>query len=234
MWAAALTVSCSQEALVPESKGTGMVVLNVSTGHTPQVATRTVDDDLTIELWDGNGSMYKKFQPGQVPDKIQLQADVVYTVRAFTDNQSDWQTANSGKGAACYFGETTVQVAEDETVYCTYRVPMTNYAVTLTLPELFDQLFKNYTFLLTSPGRTDVVLREGEKAYFETGKAFAYKLTATNNDNKTSSHSVITYPDTQAGKLYNIKYIYGSDLNQGGIDIEITDDEEHEDVDINL
>lgn len=234
MWAAGLTVSCSQEALAPESKGTGVVVLQVRTGSLPQVATRAVDDDLTVELRNADGSLYKKYLPGQTPEKILLVADEVYTVRAYTDNQSDWQTANSGKGAACYFGETTVQVAEDETVYCTYRVPMTNYAVTLTLPDLFDLLFKSYTFTLTSPGREEVRLKAGEKAYFETGKAFAYKLTATNTDNKTSSHSVITYPDTQAGKLYNIKYIYGSDLNQGGIDIEITDDEEHEDVDINL
>ena len=61
-----------------------------------------------------------------------------------------------------------------------------------------------------------------------------WEPTATNNDNKTSSHSAIEYPDVEAGKLYNIKYVYGSDINQGGIDIEITDDEEHEDVDIEI
>ena len=232
--AACLASSCSQEEMVPAAESTGTLVLQVSTGSLPQVSTRAVDADLTVELRYADGSLYKKYLPGQTPDKILLVAGEAYTVRAYTDNQSDWQTANSGKGAACFFGETTVQVAEDETVYCTYQVPMTNYAVTLTLPDLFDQLFKSYSFLLTSSGRTDVVIREGEKAYFEAGTGFTYKLTATNNDNKTSSHSAISFPDTEAGKLYNIKYIYGSDLNQGGIDIEITDNEEHEDVDINL
>ena len=234
MIAACLASSCSQEEMVPAAESTGTLVLQVSTSSLPQVSTRAVDADLTVELRNADGSLYKKYLPGQTPDKILLVAGKGYTVRAYTDNQSDWQTANSGKGAACFFGETTVQVAEDETVYCTYQVPMTNYAVTLTLPDLFDQLFKRYSFLLTSSGRTDVVIREGEKAYFEAGTGFTYKLTATNNDNKTSSHSAISFPDTEAGKLYNIKYIYGSDLNQGGIDIEITDNEEHEDVDINL
>ena len=232
--AACLASSCSQEEMVPAAESTGSLVLQVSTSSLPQVSTRAVDADLTVELRNADGSLYKKYLPGQTPDKILLVAGEVYTVRAYTDNQSDWQSENSGKGAACFFGETTVQVAEDETVYCTYQVPMTNYAVTLTLPDLFDQLFKSYSFLLTSSARTDVVIREGEKAYFEAGTGFTYKLTATNNDNKTSSHSAISFPDTEAGKLYNIKYIYGSDLNQGGIDIEITDNEEHEDVDINL
>lgn len=226
--------SCANEEWTPHAQSTGTLVLNLSTGHTPQVATRAVDDDLTIELWDENGNLYKKFQPGQTPNKILLQADKPYTIKAYTDNQNSWQTANQGTGAACYYGETSVTVAEDETVYCTYQVPMTNYAVTLTLPDLFEFLFKSYTLTLTSPGREEVRIQAGEKAYFAIGNGFTYKLTATNNDNKTSSHSAIEYTDTQAGKLYNIIYIYGSDLNQGGIDIEITDNEEHEDVDMEI
>ena len=110
---------------------------------------------------------------------------------------------------------------------------MTNYAVTLTLPDLFNTLFKSYTFSLSS-GNRNVSIQEGEKAYFAVPDAFTYKLTATNNDDKTNSHSTIEYPDVEAGKLYNIKYVYGATVNTGGIDIDITDNTEHEDIDINI
>ena len=228
--AACLASSCSQEEMVPAAESTGTLVLQVSTGSLPQVSTRAVDADLTVELRNADGSLYKKYLPGQTPDKILLVAGEAYTVRAYTDNQSDWQTANSGKGSACFFGETTVQVAEDETVYCTYQVPMTNYAVTLTLPDLFDQLFKSYSFLLTSSGRTDVVIREGEKAYFEAGTGFTYKLTATNNDQITHSTATVMHREVESGKCYTLTYYYDTESNSGGIDIEIKDDMDTEDV----
>ena len=228
--AACLTTSCSQEEMVPAAESTGTLVLQVSTGPEPQVGTRAVDADLTVELRNADGSLYKKYLPGQTPDKILLVAGEAYTVRAYTDNQSDWQTANSGKGAACFFGETTVQVAEDETVYCNYQVPMTNYAVTLTLPDLFDQLFKSYSFLLTSSGRTDVVIREGEKAYFEAGTGVTYRLTATNNDQITHSTATVMHREVESGKCYTLTYYYDTESNSGSIDIEIKDDMDTEDV----
>lgn len=231
---AVLLASCSQQELPARDGTTGTLCLSLSRQGVPQVATRAVDSDLALTLTRQDGSVYKTFPAGAVPSSIQVEAGVKYTLCAYTDNQDTWQTANSGKGEACYSGETTVTVGEDETVYCTYRVPMLNYAVTLTLPEFFDALFTSYTFSLASQGRETVYVRQGEKAYFAVDAGFTYRLTATNNDNKTSSHSAIEYPDVEAGKLYNVKYVYGSDINQGGIDIEITDDEEHEDVDIEI
>lgn len=231
---AVLLASCSQQELPARDGTTGTLCLSLSRQGVPQVATRAVDSDLALTLTRQDGSVYKTFPAGAVPSSIQVEAGVKYTLCAYTDNQDTWQTANSGKGEACYSGETTVTVGEDETVYCTYRVPMLNYAVTLTLPEFFDALFTSYTFSLASQGRETVYVMQGEKAYFAVDAGFTYRLTATNNDNKTSSHSAIEYPDVEAGKLYNVKYVYGSDINQGGIDIEITDDEEHEDVDIEI
>lgn len=231
---AVLIASCTQGELPAMEEARGTLCISLSRQGVPQVATRAIDSDLALTLTRQDGSVYKTFAPGEVPASIQVEAGVTYTLRAYTDNQDTWQTANSGKGEACYSGETTVTVGEDETVYCTYRVPMLNYAVTLTLPELFDVLFTSYTFTLASEGREPVSIKVGEKAYFAVDAGFTYKLTATNNDNKTSSHSAIEFPDVEAGKLYNIKYVYGSDINQGGIDIEITDDEEHEDVDIEI
>ena len=228
--AACLTISCSQEEMVPEARSTGTLVLQVSTGPEPQVGTRAVDAALTVELRNADGSLYKKYLPGQNPDKILLVAGEAYTVRAYTDNQANWQSENSGKGAACFFGETTVQVAEDETVYCTYQVPMTNYAVSLTLPPLFEQLFVSHSLKLTCGSRTTSI-RQGEKAYLDPANGgFSYMLTATNNDQITHSTATVVHREVESGKCYTLTYYYDTESNSGGIDIEIKDDMDTEDV----
>lgn len=224
--------ACQNNELEPKT-GKGEVILTMSRGPRPAVSTRAVAEGLAVDIIAPDNTVTKHFDAGSVPRKIVLDANVEYKIQVYSDNQSTWQTANGGKGEACYKGETTVSVGEDETVYVTYAVPMSNYAVTLTLPEMFGDLFKSYKFTLSSGGR-NVTLQEGEKAYFTVPNAFTYKLTATNLDDKTSSHTAIEYPDVEAGKLYNIKYVYGTTLNSGGIDIEITDNTEHEDVNIGI
>lgn len=224
--------ACQSEEMVPK-KAMGTLCLTLQRRAQPVATTRTVAEGLAVDILTPDKNITQHFDAGSVPTKIILDANVKYTVRAYTDNQNTWLAANEGKGEACYWGETTVTVGVDETVYVTYAVPMTNYAVTLTLPEMFNDLFKSYTFSLSSGGR-NVSVKEGEKAYFAVPDAFTYKLTATNNDDKTSSHSAIEYPDVEAGKLYNIKYVYGATVNTGGIDIDITDNTEHEDIDINI
>lgn len=207
--------------------------LSLSRGPLPCIAQRSVAEGLAVQLVNPDGTIYREYAAGAVPDKITLVADVAYTLRAYSENQTTWQTANDGKGEACYFGTTTVSAGADEVKRLTYAVPMTNYAVTLTLPELFDELFKSYTFALSSAGR-NVTIREGEKAYFAVPDPFSYRLTATNTDDKTSQHSLLEVSDVVAGKLYNIHYLYATSASSGGIDIEITDNSEHEDVDIKI
>ncbi len=228
--------SCAQEELLTKEAGTGTLQLSVSTRPLPQVVTtRAVDAGLVVDLYQSDGTLYKHFDAGEVPDRIELQAGELYTVKVYTDNQQTWQTANNGAGEACYQGETTVTVGRDEMVSCVYQVPMTNYAVTFTLPELFDQLFTSKTFTLTSGERTVVLKEAGDKAYFSLAdKGFKYQLQATNTDGKTSRHSVIEYPDVMAGKLFNVKYIYSTDFSTGGIEIDITDNMEHENEDIEI
>lgn len=211
----------------------GTLDLTLSRGPFPSVVQRSVAQGLAVQLVRPDQSIYCEYAAGAVPDRIQLEADVTYTLRAYSENQSSWQTANAGKGEACYYGETTVSVGADEVVKVNYAVPMTNYAVTLTLPDLFNDLFKSYTFSLTS-GDRNVTLREGEKAYFAVPQSFSYRLTATNIDDKTSQHGLIEMPDVEAGKLYNIHYLYATSMTSGGIDIEISDNTEHEDVDIKI
>ena len=224
---------------IETTSGQGTLVLDLYRGAIPYVRTRAeVDEGLSIHITraDGknftDGRQHIEYAAGKVPNKIVLEVGT-FNIDVYSPNQDTWRTENNGLGNACYKGQTQVTIGVDETTYVTYAVPMTNYAVTLTLPELFNDLFKSYTFSLSSGGR-NVSVREGEKAYFAVPEAFCYKLTATNNDDKTSSHSPIEYPDVEAGKLYNIKYVYGTSLNTGGVDIEITDNTEHEDVDINI
>lgn len=211
----------------------GNLELTLSRGPLPCVLQRSVAEGLAVQLVRPDQSVYCEYPAGAVPDRIQLEAGVTYTLRAFSENQSSWQVANAGKGEACYYGTTTVSVGADEVVKVNYAVPMTNYAVTLSLPELFSTLFKSYTFALTS-GSRNVTLREGEKAYFEVPQSFNYRLTATNTDDKTSQHGFLEVSDVQAGKLYNVRYLYATSATTGGIDIEITDNTEHEDVDIKI
>lgn len=229
-----LMTSCTQEDTVNSGKGT--LILDISRENVPQVAgTRAISSTLAIQILCPDGSIYQEYPAGSVPNKITLDAGVLYTVKAFTPNQQTWQTANNGLGEACYYGETTVSAGVDEVTVCSYRVPMTNYAVTFTLPEYFDQLFTAYGLSLHTQGR-DVTLQQAEtKAYFTVDdQGFSYQLQATNNDGKTSRHSVVEYPEVAVGKLYNIRYIYVTDFNSGGIDIDITDNTEKEDVDITI
>lgn len=229
-----LLISCSQEDMLHSGKAT--LVLDVSRGNIPQASvTRAVSPVLAIQILTPDGTVYQEYQAGMVPDKITLDAGVVYTVKAFSPNQETWQNANEGRGEACYYGETSVTAVEDEVVYCRYQVPMTNYAITFTLPELFDNLFSSYSLNLHTVERDVTLTLTETKAYFSVDdKGFTYQLQATNNDGKTSRHSEIEYPEVVAGKLYNIKYVYASDFNTGGIDIDIEDNTEHEDVDIEI
>lgn len=200
--------SCQTDGNDDFGSGRGTLSLSLSRAGMPEVVSRAVDADLTLEIRKPNGSLFKSYAAGSVPSAISLEAGVVYTLRAFTPNQSTWQTANNGRGEGCFWGETTVSVGEDETVYCVYAVPMTNYAVGLSLPPAFSQLFSAYTFTLSSGGRS-VTLQDGEAAYFLPTAGFTYQLRATNTDGVTNTQSEESYSDVTAGKLYQVKYSYG-------------------------
>ncbi len=217
---ALVLAACSQEEPSPSTTATGTLVLNVSTGRLPKVVTRATDSDLVIELYESDGTLYRHYDAGAAPDKLKLEAGKEYTVKAFTDNQDTWLTANDGKGAACFIGDTTVTMEEDATVYCTYKVPMTNYAVTFTLPELFDNIFSSKTFTVKCGSRTVELTQGGEKAYFSVDEGgFSYQLQATNTDGKTSSHSAIDYPNVEAGKQYNVTYSYSASSDAASVDV---------------
>lgn len=209
--AALWMTACTSETDEP-SRGKGILQLSLVRATTPGLSTRAVDNDLAVELYDPEGTLVHSFAPGTVPGKIEVESGVRYTLRAYTVNQDTWQEANDGLGEACYYGETTTMVAENETVYCIYRVPMSNYAVQFALPEYFHNLFPTYTFTLTS-GERQFTLPEGQKAYFSADNGFSYLLQATNVDNVTHSQEVQTQQEVKAGRLYSIVYSYGDDTH---------------------
>lgn len=221
--------ACQDSELAPEVK-TGTLALDLYPGPRPTVKTRAgVDDVLAIRITrkDGkyfvDGREHIDYRAGNVPKILNLE-EGTFIIHAYSQNQDTWRTENGGKGGACYVGNTEVTVAQDSISYCIYEVPMTNYAVTLTLPELFHDLFQSYTFTVASGGRS-INLQEGEKAYFSPyDEGFTYKLSAVNIDGDQHSASTILYTDVQRGKLYNLRYSFASGSTSGGIDIVITDD----------
>lgn len=231
--------ACQNSEQAPEVK-TGTLALDLYPGPRPTVKTRAgVDDVLAIRITrkDGNnfadGRQHIDYPAGNVPKLLVLE-EGTFLIHVYSENQDTWRTENEGKGNACYLGDTEVTVAYDSTSYCNYEVPMTNYAVTLTLPELFHDLFSAYTFTVTSGNRT-VSLREGEKAFFSPYDAgFTYRFSATNIDGDEHRASAILYTDVQRGKLYNLRYSFASGNTSGGIDIDITDNTITIDTDIEL
>lgn len=229
-----LAVSCQQEFIPERASGECVLELNLSRTNRPDATTRAVDEDLAVSILT-NGSLYKYYPAGEVPDKIVL--DILegekkaFVVQAYTDNQDTWQSANNGKGEGCYFAEQTIELRYDEFKRLDMSVPMTNYAVSLELPPLFDVLFPHYTFNLTS-GNRNISIQQKEKAYFDIKDGgFSYALQATNMDGATHSHSPIRFTDVQSGKLFLLKYNYDSDATSGGIEIEITLDMNTEETD---
>lgn len=228
-----LLSACQQEELTPTDRKAVLELDLQRMGRPIMDVTRAVDADLTVDVYDADNTLYRHYDAGAVPKKIVLEPGS-FKVVAYTDNQESWKTANDGKGEACYYAEATVEMEFDKTVYLTLNVPMSNYAVGLQLPDLWDLLFRSYTFRLKSGGRT-VVINQGERAYFDLADGgFSYALSATNTDGRTSSHSAINYTDVEAGKLYTLSYHYDSDANTGGVDIIITDDMTTDDNQINL
>ena len=219
-------VSCTSEQVEPTHASATLHLEGLS--RAGAASPMAIDEDLAVLVYDSDGKKYADYPAGTIPRKIILQPGT-FTLHVYTQNQETWTTANNGLGEACYYGTAQVEMEHDAVTYLNMQVPMVNYAVTLILPPLFNDLFKSHSLNLTSNSRT-VKIQEGQKAYFDAANGgFTYKLEATNTDNNTHSSSSINYKTVENGKLYNLTYYYGTDANSGGLDIEITDNMETED-----
>ena len=198
--------ACQQHEL-PEHEGC-VLELDIVCAHVPVVATRAIDADLAVTILDDKGEECLHYSAGEAPNKIVLRPGL-FAVRVYTDNQTTWHTANNGKGEGCYYASQLVQMEPDHATRLTMAVPMTNYAVGLELPELFDELFASYQFTLKN-GSREVAIREGEEAYFSVADGgFTYALSTINADGVSNAHAPTEITSVQSGKKYLISYDYG-------------------------
>ncbi len=232
LWVIALT-AC-QQFEQPESQGGECVLeLDIARANSSSVSSRAVDEDLALTILDAHGEEYMYYPAGSIPNKIILKPGS-FTVCAYTENQSSWHTANRGKGEPCYYASQQVLMEHDHRTRISMSVPMVNYAVGVDLPELFGNLFNSYYFTLKS-GDREVVIREGEKAYFDISNGgFFYALSATNSDGVYHEHSPVWFFDVQGGKHYLLRYHFDSEAMSGNVEIEITDDMETDDTYVDL
>ena len=182
--------------------------LDVICSHVPTIATRGVDADLAVTILDATGKVYKRIAAGKVSNEIPMRAGT-FTLCVHTDNLETWNNANEGRGEACYFASEEVTLQVGERGFLSISVPMTNYAVGLDLPELFDELFTSYQFTLKN-GDREVVIRDGEEAYFSVADGgFTYALSVTNADGVSNAHDPVEIASVQSGKKYLVSYDYG-------------------------
>lgn len=184
--------------------------LDITCAHVPVVVTRAIDADLAVTILDATGKVYKRIAAGEVSSEIPMRAGS-FTVCVHTDNLTTWHEANGGRGEPCYYGSKEVTLQSGERGNLSISVPMTNYAVGLELPESFDELFTSHQLRLKS-GTREVVIHEGEKAYFDVAdEGFTHALSATNIDGVTHSYPPKLFASAQSGRCYLITYSYGVD-----------------------
>lgn len=204
-----IVLSACQQNVGSEQEGC-VLELDVACANMPVVASRAVDSHLAVTFFNAEGEEYLHYPAGSVPGRIVLEPGN-FTICAYTENQDSWYMANNGKGEACYYAVQQVEMKYDHLTRITLAVPMTNYAVRVELPELFDELFASYQLTLKS-GVREVVICEGEMAYFDIADGgFTYEFNATNTDGDSHALSPIAFSEVQSGKCYLLNYGYGFD-----------------------
>ena len=202
-----LLASCQKEERFAEESATGFLSL---TGITLQadiqtISSRAVDSELYVEILQ-NEETYCLYEPGTVPDKIELPAGT-YQLRAYN---AAFQMENPYEdlGNAVFYQEgTTFEVKAGEVTPLELKVPMINFGVTLRLPEEFAAYFgENYTFTVTSD--RSVRLKEGETVYFPYSEnmTFSYSLTAINGDDEVTAPQGGTCTKVTSGTIYTVSY----------------------------
>ena len=204
--------ACQQEDL-PSVGETGFLSLEnmtVEVANTESISTRTVDDDLYVEIssQDVTPEVTLKYNPGdKIPSKIELEPGN-YTLKAYN---AAFNEQSIDKGAAIYYIDNKSFTIEAGKVnYLSVEVPMTNIGVRLALPEGFSNWFKTFSFTIRD-GNRSVSIANGETAYFSIDQEISYTLSATNTDNEQKTDSkTIKKDQIAAGTIYVITYDYAT------------------------
>lgn len=202
-----LLASCQQEE-IPSGEGfLSLTGIEVQTQEITNVASRAVDEDLTVDLYKGEQKVHT-LTAEEMQSKIELEPATDYKLKVYSANYGqDNNWTNEMSGEPVYYKEEPFEVKEGETTALKVQVPMCNYAVSLVLPEGVEK-WRTYTFEVTSGDRT-VILQDGGTAYFPVSaldSPFSYKLKLTNTDSE-SFELTGTWGDTE-GETVEMNTVY--------------------------
>ena len=202
-----LLASCQQEE-IPSGEGfLSLTGIEVQTQEITNVASRAVDEDLTVDLYKGEQKV-RTLTAEEMQNKIELEPATDYKLKVYSANyRQDNNWTNEMSGEPVYYKEEPFEVKEGETTALKVQVPMCNYAVSLVLPEGVEK-WMTYTFEVTS-GDRKVILQDGGTAYFPVsalGWPFSYKLKLTNTDSE-SFELTGTWGDTE-GETVEMNTVY--------------------------
>ena len=223
-------VGCNKEIVsLPQEGYLSISSIEVKSQAISNVASRAVDEDLTVDLYKGE-QFVRTLTAEEMQSKIKLVPATDYKLKVYSANYGqdvNWTNEMSGEpvyykeepeckfrfvstmmsGEPVYYKEEPFQVKEGETTALKVQVPMCNYAVSLALPEGFEK-WMTYTFEVTSGART-VTLQDGDTVYFPVsalGSPFSYKLKLTNTDSE-SFDLTGTWGDTE-GETVEMNTVY--------------------------
>lgn len=230
-------VACSAEERPANSNGEGTLVLgDLILEEAPAAVIKTrnaVDADLAIEILASDGNVYRGYQyaaGATLPDKFSL-IPATYTLHAYTENASTWTTDNEGRGSAVYEVRHPFSIQQDWVTYLDVSVPMTNYGVTYTVPEGFQNWFPTCEFTVSGDGRT-CPLTADQAAYFDPANisGFRFTLHLVNTDGEVYDIEPQTYENPKPGLLYNVTYSFASDDDPTKLKIGISYDDTYEEI----
>lgn len=201
-------VGCNKEIVsLPQEGYLSISSIEVKSQAISNVASRAVDEDLTVDLYKGE-QFVRTLTAEEMQSKIKLEPATDYKLKVYSANYGqDVNWTNEMSGEPVYYKEEPFQVKEGETTALKVQVPMCNYAVSLALPEGFEK-WMTYTFEVTSGART-VTLQDGDTVYSPVsalGSPFSYKLKLTNTDSE-SFDLTGTWGDTE-GETVEMNTVY--------------------------
>lgn len=201
-------VGCNKEIVsLPQEGYLSVSGIEVESHAIFNVASRAVDEDLTVDLYKGEQKV-RTLTAEEMQNKIELEPATDYKLKVYSANYGqDNNWTNEMSGEPVYYKEEPFEVKEGETTALKVQVPMCNYAVSLVLPEGVEK-WMTYTFEVTSGDRT-VILQDGGTAYFPVsalGSPFSYKLKLTNTDSE-SFELTGTWGDTE-GETVEMNTVY--------------------------
>ena len=232
---AALQGCGTDESTAPQSEGT-MVLSDISCKNVPRAVLKTrnaIDSDLAIEILASDDHVYRGYQYGAgeaLPDKFSL-IPANYTLHAYTENAETWESSNGGLGSAIYEVREPFSVQEDWVTYLHVQVPMVNYGVTYSVPELFSSWFPTCEFTVSGGGRS-CPITASQTAYFDpaSGDGFRFTLHLVNGDGESYDLEAQSYENPKAGLIYNVTYSFASDDDPTRLNIGISYDDTYEEI----